>query len=628
MSSKLMMSMSTGAAVLPIDVSTVLDRTLLLRVGRLSCLPTHSAVCSLQTALRQEDWQSWRSSQPRVTSPAVALRPRFVRPSRAVKVQQLRAQAAEACSLNFDAVDPFQQEGMTRRMLVFFKSLEDLQSYWEGEKHCKEHAFQLLVVSDAGMAAIRSAITCAAEFIDGRCYRCGYNELCGVRHWLIPASADAVITSEPGAIVSTAVLDNIVPLIQQDFSEQDAYSHSSPEVRKAANDDSADQDACDKGSASLSKSAALAHALSAALPVKNTFIHFNMYPALPRRCRSMPSSPAPRAWEADAPEGNSSDKRAHHGHLILSEGFADMSETCTQSCASSLGTKYPLPAKWQDDITIVSTCDEKSPRSEVSIPSTALAEGEERLQEEAMSSQPDCLIQTPARSEVNYGQARVRNTFIHLDDEDDKDSVAGHVPKRSSSAPASCSYVDRIRRVPAAEEEHTQHKKQRNRRHNGRGKKKSSALEESDGIEDHGSHVLTEQSSVQECGGFFRVDWVESAEKISGNLRLLMRRIALPAGDFTLTLCPQGSTPVHGRNGGPSFRDTMGHSLCYVRCDSKKAPDVILAFSLGKNSKCPGTQHDFSKKQVFKVPKVLDLWSAIDTCTGSFTLTCTVIARA
>lgn len=623
----LMTSMSAGAAVLPIDVSTGLDRTLLLRIGRLSCLPTHSAVCSLQTALRQEDWPSWRKPRPRIIAPAATLRPRFLRPSRAVKVQQLRAQAAEACSLNFDAVDPFQQEGMTRRMLVFFKALEDVLSYWEGEKHCKEHAFQLLVVPDAGMAAIKAAITCAAEFIDDRCYRYGYNALCGARHWLISALADAVTPSEPGDTVTTAVQDNIVPQIQQDVSNRVAYSSSSPEVRKAGNADRAEQDACHVGAASLSMSAALAQSLSAALPVKNTFIHFNMFPALPRRYRSTPSSPAPRAWEADAPEGRSSDKRAqHHGHVSLSKGCAEMSETCTQSCASSLLTKYLLPAHWQDDITTVSTCDEKSPRSEVSIHRAALATGDERLQEEAMLSQPDGLVQAPARSEVSCSHVRVRNTFIHLD-EDEEDSVAGYVTKRSSSAPASSSYVDRIRRVPAAEEEHTQHKKQRNRRHNGRGKKKGPVLEENDNIEEHGSHVPTEQSSVQGCSGFFRVELVESVEKISGKLRLLMRRIALPVGDFTFTLCPQGSTPVQGRNGGPSFQDTMGHCQCYVRCDSKKAPDVILAFSLGKDSQCPGTQHDFSKKPIFKLPKVLDLWSAIDTCTGSFMLTCTVIAR-
>lgn len=626
MSSKLMASMGSSAAAFPIDVGTVLDRTLLLRIGRLSCLPTHSTVCSLQTTLRQEDWPSWRRPRPQVTTPVAALRPRFSRPSRAVKVQQLRTQAAEACSLSFDAVDPFQQEAMTRRMLVFFKALEDSLSYWEGEKQCKEHAFELLVVPDAGMAAIRAAIDSAAEFIDGRRYRRAYEALCEVRHWLLTALADALTPSESAGVATTAVQESSVPEMQQDASIQVAHSHSSPEARKASDANSVEQDACDAGTSSMSMSAALAQSLSAGLPVKNTFIHFNMFPALPRRCRSMPSFPAPRAWEADAPEGGSGDDRAQFGHVSLSEGCADMSDTCTPSCASNLVTKCSLPAQWQDDVTTVCTSDEKSPRSDVSIHSMALAEGGGNLQEEELLSQPHRPMQALARSEVDCTQIRVHNTFIHLD-EDEHDSVAGYVSKRSSSAPASFSYVDRVRRMPTAEEEHTHHKKQRNRRHNGRGKKKSSVFADSDNTEEPGSHVPADQSSVQGCPGFFRVEWVESVEKICGKLRLLMRRIALPVGDFTLTLCPQASTPVLGRNAGPSFQDTMGHCLCFVRCSSKNPPDVILAFSLGKDSLFPGAKHDFSKKPIFKLPKVLDLWSAIDTCTRSFTLTCTVIGQ-
>lgn len=624
MSSKLM---GSSAAAFPMDVGTVLDRTLLLRIGRLSCLPTHSTVCSLRTTLRQEDWPSWRKPRPQVRAPVAALRPRFSRPSRAAKVQQLRAQAAEACSLSFDAVDPFQQEAMTRRMLVFFKALEDSLSYWEGEKQCKEHAFQLLVVPDVGMTAIGSAIACAAEFIDDRRYRRAYEVLCGVRHWLVAALADAVSPSEPATIATKAAQESSVPEMRQDVNIQVAHSHSSLEVRKASNTDSVEQDACHAEKTSLSMSAVLAHSLSSALPVKNTFIHFNMFPALPRRCRSMPSSPAPRAWEADAPEGRSGGIRAHFGHVGMSEGCAVMSETCTPSCASNLETKCSLPAQWQDDITTVCTSDEKSPRSDVSIHSTALAEGGDHLQEEELLSQPRRPMQASDRSEFNCTQIRVRKTFIDLV-EDEYDSVAGYVSKRSSSAPASFSYADRVWKVPTAEEEPTQHKKHRNRRHNGRGRKKSSVLADSDNTEEPGSHMPAEQSSVQECGGFFRVEWVESAEKISGKLRLLMRRVALPVGDFTLTLCPQGSTPVIGRSGGPSFQDTMGHCLCFIRCNSKKPPDVILAFSLGKDSQCPGTQHDFSKKPIFKLPKVIDIWSSIDSCTRSFTLTCTIIARS
>eukprot|EP00440_Ansanella_granifera_P060590 gb/GFBE01065670.1/.p1 GENE.gb/GFBE01065670.1/~~gb/GFBE01065670.1/.p1 ORF type:complete len:614 (+),score=125.52 gb/GFBE01065670.1/:1-1842(+) len=612
MSSNLQTSMSSDAAGLPLSVGNVkvLDRTLLLRIGKLCRYSTHSAVLSLQTSLRQqvlssyrqEATLSWRRSaaevrpcraQARRVAPA-AERPRrlFQRPTREVKVQQLRVSAAEACSLSFDEVDPFQQEGMTRRMLVFFKSLEDSLSYWEGEEQCKVHAFELLQVPDDGMPAIRLAIMRASDLLDDRRYRCAYDALCGVRHWLPSAAAVAMASSEQAAPEPDSTLpesgSNVILLAA-------ALESSADEVDEDASDDEAAE----------SVSAAFARTLVAALPVKNTFIHFDLLPELPRRCRSAPSSPPLPAWDAAWAETAASGSLGHTAEQSLPEGHLDTSklDACTPACASTPARLCRLPAQWHEDSTNASTCDDRSPRSEVTAHSEQPPDGTTLGSEMPLEAN---LRASHARFETSrVDEVKVRNTFVDVDDED---SDPGEGLRRCSSCPASLSHGW----VP-------QQKRQKSHK-----QKKKSASKKVRTLLRSRDEVPPEQSPAN-CGGFFRYEWVESAEKLNGNLRLLKRRFSLPVGDFTLTLCPQGSAA--GRSSGPCFQEAMGHALCSIRCESKPAPDVILALSLGGETLCFGTDHDFAKKPVFRLPKVLDLRCAIDAFRGSFTLTCTLIAR-
>lgn len=71
-------------------------------------------------------------------------RPQFSRPSRETRTRQLRMKLDECFELNFDAVDPSQQDGLTHRMLVTLKSLAECISFWtlDGEQ-VTEEAFHL-----------------------------------------------------------------------------------------------------------------------------------------------------------------------------------------------------------------------------------------------------------------------------------------------------------------------------------------------------------------------------------------------------------------------------------------------------------------------------------------------------
>jgi len=252
----------------------MVDRSVLLRYRNCHS-QTHHSICTLTTWKRSESWLSSKADgrtylkaiEPSAQRKPVE-RPRlFQRASRDAKVQQLRQQAAECCSLSFGLVDPYQQEGMTRRMLVFFKSLDDSSSYWEEEVQRKEQAFQLLLVPDAGMTAIRGATQTASTLLEDRRYRCAYEVLSEVRCWL-PASAPKKFQAE-----AESILEAETP-IQQPKKVGEAEKPLEEFLKLPL---------C---------------FFSGALPVRNTFIHFDLqpeeqldlYPQEPKRACSAPSA--------------------------------------------------------------------------------------------------------------------------------------------------------------------------------------------------------------------------------------------------------------------------------------------------------------------------------------------------
>merc|ERR1712176_1600488 len=107
---------------------------------------------------------------------------------------------------------------------------------------------------------------------------------------------------------------------------------------------------------------------------------------------------------------------------------------------------------------------------------------------------------------------------------------------------------------------------------------------------------------------------------------LLMRRFSVPSGAFVFTLSPEGNNTSRGRRGA-NFYDVRGHASLSIKCSSTPPPEVYIAVSLGGKRQCATIQHDFSKKPVFRLPSVLDLWTAIDPAKGTFSLKCTIVAR-
>lgn len=645
----------------PQEIATMLDRAVLLKFRSLCPSPCSNSERLLHTTMDigenvEPERLAWRRSslnkgsqtfkheRPRLhfndaqrapQAPPSPTRPRFQRPTRGAKVQQLQCSVAECCSLSFDDVDPFQQEGLTRRMLVFLKSLEDSLSYWEGDAQHKERAFFLLSIPDAGMLAIREAIDLASEFIDRRQHRCAYETLSGVLHWLPSADYDSFVLPE----LTT-------PVVQ--WVEGVQNSSARPAESQLGNADTLkepEKQSCVDGPAMYPSE----ELLSAAVPVKNTFVHFDVLAvAASKRSCSVPSSFMPASlgatsnrnmpvcdendararlsaqedcFESFAAKSKATTRQEYDDILSVNMWTALMEDTCEGGSldehkyvdASKPWLNFDaLPHPPAEDIMTASTCDEASPRSDSTIGGPGAPPGPREL----LKRIPEC---------GRHWQVRVNRTFIELDDEDCPGAAA-----RSSSAPARTSQSRGAEQIG-----HTKTSRSRNRR---TGTKQKGKKEHSDshvtcakgeGIHKESKDPAGPQVALANSeGGIYRLEWPESIQKLSGTLRMLMRRFTSPFGEFVFTLTPKNAGSSLARGGGPSFQDASGQATLCVKCTSKPAPEVFFAVSLAGESQGPTKQHDFQKKPVFKLPRVLDLWAAVDLSKGTFTLSCTLVVRA
>jgi hypothetical protein len=111
-------------------------------------------------------------------------RPQFSRPTRETRTRQLRTKLDECLELDFDGVDPSQQDGLTHRMLVTLKSLAENISFWtlDGEQ-VTEEAFHLFELTEDDMYGIGRIIRKADRLLEQRCFRDAYDQLRTAGKW-------------------------------------------------------------------------------------------------------------------------------------------------------------------------------------------------------------------------------------------------------------------------------------------------------------------------------------------------------------------------------------------------------------------------------------------------------------
>jgi len=528
--------MGGGAAV---PLMGMLDRSLLLRFR--SCrAPTHSSISTLTTWTRSDSWRSGmddRSAcrnrmEPSTRTPQ---RPRlFQRPSRDAKVQKLRQQAAECRSLNFDTVDPTQQEGLTRRMHVFFKSLDDLMSYWEEEKQHKEQAFQLLLVPVAGMTAIRCATQKALTLLEARRYRCAYEALSEVRPWLpmdgMPPNQD-LLQKTKGALSKVMAEPCEVSKIE---TKKEIFGRWRRRI----------------GHLKLP-----ARLFPGPLPVRKTFIHFDLCPEEPQRACSVPPLAVYLPGEEDLKVASGSSESLEHSLETIPREASTPSDTVEALCPSSTweaGSHESHSSKLDNKLML--SCKSKGVEGEA-----FAAAG--RTWGNASDTSLDAECSTGPSAATTRGKVKARKGC--------------KAAKMQASEPVQAS---------------------------------------NDGSEPVQSRNGFEPLQSGNYTGFYRHEWTERSEKLLGSLKLLMRRFSLPCGDFQITFSPAPGV-------GLSFKEAS-HAKAIIKCNSKPAPEVILALRVGEIA-AQGMKHDFSKSSLL-LPK-LDLWSAIQDWEGMFTVIFTVI---
>lgn len=118
-------------------------------------------------------------------------RPQFSRPSRETRTRQLHTKLDECFELNFDAVDPSQQDGLTHRMLVTLKSLAESISFWtvDGEQ-VTEDAFRLCDLEEDDMYGIGRLIRKADKLLEERRFRDAYDQLKNAHRWFNPETLE------------------------------------------------------------------------------------------------------------------------------------------------------------------------------------------------------------------------------------------------------------------------------------------------------------------------------------------------------------------------------------------------------------------------------------------------------
>lgn len=118
-------------------------------------------------------------------------RPQFVRPTRESRSHQLRVKLNECFELDFDAVDPSQQDGLTHRMLVTLKSLGETVNFWQPDgEQLNEEAFKLVGLEEEDMYSLGRVIRKADKLLESRRFREAYENLCKARRWFDPQTLE------------------------------------------------------------------------------------------------------------------------------------------------------------------------------------------------------------------------------------------------------------------------------------------------------------------------------------------------------------------------------------------------------------------------------------------------------
>lgn len=126
--------------------------------------------------------ESSSTDEYRLQSPSKdAKRPCFKKPSREARLRQLHQEVYEFCHLSFDEVDPFQQQGLTCRMLAFLKSLSRVLSWQDGDEKGQTSAFEMLELSEVDLQMFKVVAEKADELIENHRFRQAYELLCSMR---------------------------------------------------------------------------------------------------------------------------------------------------------------------------------------------------------------------------------------------------------------------------------------------------------------------------------------------------------------------------------------------------------------------------------------------------------------
>jgi len=177
-------------------------------VGEGPQLTTHSSISITddkepQPGLATEEPVVMEPSRP---SSSGSSRPQFARPTREARVRQFQAKLDEFFELDFDSVDPSQQDGLTHRMLFALKSLAELVNFWQADgTQVSEEGFKLLGFEEADMFALGRVIRKTDKLLDERRFRDAYDKLCTARRWFDP---NTVMEERAKASALSAKRDN------------------------------------------------------------------------------------------------------------------------------------------------------------------------------------------------------------------------------------------------------------------------------------------------------------------------------------------------------------------------------------------------------------------------------------
>merc|ERR1712072_1524508 len=109
------------------------------------------------------------------------------RPAREARIRQFQAKLDEIFELDFDEVDPSQQDGLTHRMLVGLKSLAEMVNSWQLDgTQVSEEGFKLVGLEEADMYALGRVIRKADKLLEERRFREAYDKLSMARRWFDP----------------------------------------------------------------------------------------------------------------------------------------------------------------------------------------------------------------------------------------------------------------------------------------------------------------------------------------------------------------------------------------------------------------------------------------------------------